>query len=68
MKGEQRGPADRELAALIRRSDVLGSAAKRSWLRILPHLTASDRARLQEILRSEAADAWLAPPEDAAKA
>jgi len=67
VKGERRRAADRELAALIRRSDVLDAAAKRSWLRILPHLTSTDLARLREIFRAEAAEPWLAPPEDATR-
>jgi hypothetical protein len=65
VKGEQGGVADRELARLVRDSRTLDPATKRSWLRVLPHLTHSDRARLREILQSETLETWMAPPEDA---
>ena len=47
--------SDAELAAMIRRSRVLDPLLKRQWLRLLPHLSPPDRARLREILDLEAA-------------
>jgi hypothetical protein len=50
----------KELAAMIRRSRVLDPVAKRQWLRVLPHLTPPDRARLEGILALERSGS--APP------
>lgn len=44
---------ERDLSALIRRSRVLDPVLKRRWLRLLPHLSPLDRARLHEILALE---------------
>ena len=42
-----------ELTRLIRRSRLLDPIAKRHWLELLPYLTPSDRARLEDILNAE---------------
>jgi hypothetical protein len=46
----------RELARLIRQSDVLDPMLKRQWLRVLPHLKPADQARLRTILAGEPPD------------
>lgn len=40
------------LARLIRGSPLLDTVTKRQWVKVLSHLSPSDRARLEEILRS----------------
>ena len=42
-----------ELARLIRQSPLLDVAAKRHWLRLIPHLSALHRERLEQILREQ---------------
>jgi hypothetical protein len=55
------GPVStRELARLIRGSRALDGSLKRHWLRVLAHLTPTDRERLAEILRR--ADAGTVSP------
>jgi hypothetical protein len=51
------------LARLVRRSWMLDPLMKRHWLRVLPHLTPFDRARLREILSSEPIEAPPKPLE-----
>ena len=45
----------RALAARVRASKHLTGTLKRYWLTVLPHLTPTDRARLDAILRGETA-------------
>ena len=42
---------DRELTRLIRRSPVLDRKLKEYWLRVLPHLAETEKARLWSTLR-----------------
>ena len=42
-----------DLARLIRQSPLLDVAAKRHWLRLIPHLSALHRERLEQILREQ---------------
>ena len=47
---------DRELTRLIRRSPVLDRKLKEYWLRVLPHLAETEKARLWSTLRRAAED------------
>ena len=47
-------PSD-HLRRRVRRSKLLDPIAKRQWLTLLPYLSPSDRARLEEILLAETA-------------
>ena len=42
---------DRELTRLIRRSPVVDRKLKENWLRVLPHLADTEKARLSSTLR-----------------
>ncbi len=42
-----------DLTRLVRQTRLLDPIAKRHWLKLLPYLTPTDRARLEEILRAE---------------
>jgi hypothetical protein len=46
---------DRRLRSLIVRSRVFDPALKRAWLRVLPHMSETQRRELAEILRLEGA-------------
>lgn len=64
MKNNPPIASSKELAARIRRSRVLDPVLKRQWLRLLPHLSLADRARLLEILDLERT---ATPPPDPAR-
>jgi hypothetical protein len=52
----------RETVRLIRGSRLLDPITRRQWLKVVPHLSSSDRARLEEILRSDEEAREALPP------
>ena len=60
------GLSQKRLRALLRASPLISPDLRAHWLRVLPHLTADQRAELAQLLESRAGDA--APQSDGSRA